>query len=155
MMKYLVRSLKYFVYLSFILVLFILVLCLLGLVPKNIDLLFVNGWKSIPQMAVIVAVFAAVYPKIGFTKRNVPVPGDDTQAEEKIAEFMKSRKYVFLKKVGADLVYRRASVVDRIVKMCEDTIYFKRIFGGYEMEGLTKDVARLDTGLAQWLEPSD
>lgn len=154
-MKYLVRALKYFVYLSVILVLFILVLCLLGLVPKDVNLLFVNGWKSIPQMVVIVAVFAAVYPKIGFTKRNIAIPGDDAQAEEKLSEFMKSRKYVLVKKKGADLIYRRASVVDRIIKMCEDTIYFRKIFGGYEMEGLTKDIARLDTGLVQWLEPRD
>ena len=66
-MRYLVRALKYFVYLSIMLVLFIVVLCLLGVIPSDIDLIFINGTKSLPQMALIVAVFAAIYPKVGFT----------------------------------------------------------------------------------------
>lgn len=146
-MKYFVRALKYFVYLSVLLVVFIVVLCLLGLVPKDINLLFVNGYKSIPQMGFIVAVFAAIYPKIGFSSRNVRMLGESSETEAKLTEFMNSRKYILVKKSGEDLVFRRASLIDRVVKMWEDKVYFKRILNGYEMEGLTKDIARLDSGL--------
>lgn len=152
-MRYLVRALKYFVYLSIMLVLFIVILCLLGVIPKDIDLIFINGTKSLPQMALIVAVFAAMYPKIGFTTRNVRMAGEASQTESELTKFMNSRRYVLVKKEGEDLVYRRASVLDRIVKMGEDKIYFKKVIGGYAMEGLTKDVVRIDTGLTQFLDP--
>lgn len=152
-MRYLVRALKYFVYLSIMLVLFIVVLCLLGVIPKNIDLIFINGTKSLPQMALIVAVFAAIYPKVGFTTRNVRMVGEASQTEGELTKFMNSRRYVLAKKEGEDLVYRRASVLDRIVKMGEDKIYFKKLLNGYAMEGLTKDVVRIDTGLTHFLDP--
>ena len=154
-MRYLVRALKYFVYLSIMLVLFIVVLCLLGVIPKNIDLIFINGTKSLPQMALIVAVFAAIYPKVGFTTRNVRMVGEasETETEIELTKFMNSRRYVLVKKEGEDLVYRRASVLDRIIKMGEDKIYFKKILNGYAMEGLTKDVVRIDTGLTHFLDP--
>ena len=37
--------------------------------------------------------------------------------------------------------------------MGEDKIYFKKILNGYAMEGITKDVVRIDTGLTHFLDP--
>ena len=91
-MRYLVRALKYFVYLSIMLVLFIVVLCLLGVIPSDIDLIFINGTKSLPQMALIVAVFAAIYPKVGFTTRNVRMVGEASETEGELTKFMNSRR---------------------------------------------------------------
>ena len=79
--------------------------------------------------------------------------GEASETEIELTKFMNSRRYVLAKKEGEDIVYRRASVLDRIVKMGEDKIYFKKILNGYAMEGLTKDVVRIDTGLTHFLDP--
>ncbi len=153
-MRYVIRALKYFVYLTILLTLFVLILAVAGFVPKDIDQMFVHGAASIPQMLIIVAVFAAVYPRIGFTARNIRALGDSGEIEPKIEEYMKSHRYVLVKKEGEDLVYRKASTLDRISKMWEDAISFKRVVNGYTIEGRTKDVVRLDTGLTQLFEPA-
>ncbi len=152
-MKYIIRALKYFVYLLILLTLFVLILAIAGFIPKDINLMFVHGAASIPQMLVIVAVFAAVYPRLGYTTRNVRVLGSSEEIEPKLDEFMHSHHYVLVKKEGEDLVYRKASTLERISKMWEDSVSFKRVVGGYTIEGRSKDIVRLDTGLTQFFEP--
>lgn len=152
-MKYVVRALKYFVYLTLLLTLFIVILAVAGFIPKDLNQMFVHGAKSIPQMLGIVAVFAAVYPRIGFNTANVRILGSSEEIEPKLDGFMNARRYVLVKKNGEDLVYRRASTLDRISRMWEDAITFRKTFNGYTIEGRTKDIVRLDTGLTKFFEP--
>lgn len=152
-MKYLIRALKYFVHLTILLALLIAILVLIGLVPKDINRIFINGTESIWQMALIVAIFAVVYPRIGYTTRNVYIKGSNEEIEPRLDGFMRSRRYVLVKKTEDKLLYRKASVLERIFKMGEDTVTFTRVINGYSLEGSTKDVVRLDTGLTQLFEP--
>ncbi len=153
-MKYIIRALKYFVYLTILLTIFVVILAVAGFIPKDINQMFVHGTASIPQMLGIVAVFAAVYPRIGFNTADVRILGSSEEIEPKLDEFMHTRRYVLVKKNGEDLVYRRASTLDRISRMWEDAITFKKTFNGYAIEGRTKDIVRLDTGLTQFFEPT-
>ncbi len=152
-MKYIIRALKYFVHLTILLALLIAILVLIGLVPKDINRIFINGTESIWQMALIVAIFAVVYPRIGYTTRNVYIKGSNEEIEPRLDGFMRSRRYVLVKKTEDKLLYRKASVLERIFKMGEDTVTFTRVINGYSLEGSTKDVVRLDTGLTQLFEP--
>ncbi len=152
-MKYIIRALKYFVHLTILLALLIAILVLIGLVPKDINRIFINGTESIWQMALIVAIFAVVYPRIGYTTRNVYIKGSNEEIEPRLDGFMRSRRYVLMKKTEDKLLYRKASVLERIFKMGEDTVTFTRVINGYSLEGSTKDVVRLDTGLTQLFEP--
>lgn len=154
-MKYFIRAVKYFVYLSVLLVLFIYILKVAGLISGSIDDMFINGTKSIPMMALIVAVFAAIYPQLGFSSRNVPIRGPFSEIEPKITDFMHRRGYILTKKDGENLVYRKSSGFDRIIKMWEDKITFTRTLGGFSIEGLTKEIVRIDTGLAQLFPDTD
>lgn len=151
-MKYIIRALKYFVHLTILLALLIAILVLIGLVPKDINRIFINGTESIWQMALIVALFAVVYPRIGYTTRNVYIKGSNEEIEPRLNGFMRSRRYVLVKKTEDKLLYRKASVLERIFKMGEDTVTFTRVINGYSLEGSTKDVVRLDTGLTQLFE---
>ncbi len=151
-MKYIVRALKYFVHLTVLLALLIVILALMGLVPGDIDRIFINGTQSIGQMALIVALFAIVYPRLGYTTRNVYIKGSSEEIEPRLDGFMRSRHYVLVKKDEDKLLYRKASVPERILKMGEDTVTFTRVINGYALEGSTKDVVRLDTGLTQFFE---
>ena len=73
-MKYIVRALKYFVYLSLLLVLFIVVLSLFGMVGNNVDEIFKGGADSIWKIVAIVAVFSAIYPAVGYGRRRLMTP---------------------------------------------------------------------------------
>ncbi|MGN1226254.1 MAG: hypothetical protein ACI4TL_03355 [Candidatus Cryptobacteroides sp.] len=152
-MRYFIRSIKYFLYLCIVLLLFILILSMTGFIEGDIEHMFIHGYTSLLYMAAIVAVFAAIYPMLGYGKRNVRIKGESAEIEPELVKFMQSRHYVLCDKKGEDLTFRKASVLDRIVKMGEDKVRFTRVFGGYTIEGLTKDIVRLDTGLSQFFEP--
>ena len=82
LMKYLVRVIKYFVYLTVILTLFIAVLIAFKMVGTSVDEIFRDGARSLWQIAGIIAVFAAVYPAMGFTRRGAIVPGSYARAPD-------------------------------------------------------------------------
>ena len=46
-MKYIVRALKYFAYITLLMVLLLAVLVALGMVSSDVDVMFRNGWKSV------------------------------------------------------------------------------------------------------------
>ena len=150
-MRYLLRSIKYFFYLSIVLLLIILIFRWTGFIEGDVEYMFVHGYTSILYMALIVAAFAAIYPMLGYGKRNIRVTGDNF--EEKIINFMQSRHYVLVEKKGEDMTFRKTSIFDRIIKMGEDKVRFTKVFGGYSIEGLTKEIVRLDSGLTQLFEP--
>ena len=147
-MKYLVRVVKYFIYLSVILAMFIAVLMLLNLVGTTVDEIFKNGARSLWQVAGIVAVFAAVYPMLGFTRRSAMIPGDYPALRQGIVDVMHDRGYV-LESEKADvpgeehLTFRKRSPLLRLTRMFEDRITLTKDFGGFSLEGPSKDLVRL------------
>ena len=151
-MKYILRSIKYFVYLAIMLAIFIAALLALGFIEGPIDNIFKNGADSIWQMALIVAAFAAVYPMLGYGKRNVRIWGEPEQVWPEIVDFMNGRGYILAQGNAQNAKFRLASKLKRILRMGEDTITFTRTIGGYTLEGRTKEIVRLDTGLTQKFE---
>ena len=147
-MKYIVRVVKYFIYLSVILAMFIAVLMLLNLVGTTVDEIFKNGARSLWQVAGIVAVFAAVYPMLGFTRRSAMIPGDYPALRQGIVDVMHDRGYV-LESEKADvpgeerLTFRKRSPLLRLTRMFEDRITLTKDFGGFSLEGPSKDLVRL------------
>ena len=154
-MKYILRSIKYFVYLAIMLAIFIAALLALGFIEGPIDNIFKNGADSIWQMALIVAAFAAVYPMLGYGKRNVRIWGEPEQVWPEIVDFMNGRGYILAEGNAQNAKFSLASKLKRILRMGEDTISFTRTIGGYTLEGRTKEIVRLDTGLTQKFEPKD
>ena len=154
-MKYLLRSIKYFIYLAVMLAIFIAALLALGFIEGPIDNIFKNGADSIWQMALIVAAFAAVYPMLGYGKRNVRIYGEPEQVWPEIVEFMNGRGYILTEGDAQGAKFRLASKLSRVMRMGADTITFTRTIGGYTLEGRTKEIVRLDTGLTQKFERKD
>lgn len=147
-MKYLVRVVKYFIYLVVILALFIALLMYFNMVGTSLDEIFKNGAKSLWQVAGIVAVFAAIYPLMGFTRRSAMIPGDYPALKQGIVDVMHDRGYV-LESENADvpgeekLSFRKRSPLLRLTRMFEDRITMVKDFGGFSLEGPSKDLARL------------
>ncbi|MBR1632930.1 MAG: hypothetical protein IJ686_04165 [Bacteroidales bacterium] len=147
-MKYLVRVIKYFVYLTVILTLFIAVLIAFKMVGTSVDEIFRDGAKSIWQIAGIIAVFAAVYPAMGFTRRGAIVPGSYAEVRNDLVKVMNDRGYV-LESEKADvpgqerLTFRKRSPLLRLTRMLEDRITMDKEVAGFTLEGPSKDLARL------------
>ena len=154
-MKYLIRAVKYFIYFSLMCAVIVTVLVMIGAVEGDINSIFEDGYQSIGKIAIFFALVAAVYPKLGFIKRDMNVSGSWEDIREQTVQFMSERRYS-LESEGLDKVtFRFKSTTGRISKMLEDRITLTGTADGWQMEGLRKDVLRLSSGLENILTPQN
>ena len=146
-MKYFIRAVKYFFYLAIILVLVIYVLILLKLVGSDPATLFRNGTDSFWQIGIMLALFAAVYPRFGFSSRDARIPGSFDEIKDGVREYMDMRGYKLERTEGESMTYRLRSPLNRLTRMLEDRITLSRTIDGFSVEGPTKDIVRIATGL--------
>ena len=146
-MKYFIRSVKYFFYLLVILAIIITALVLAGLVEADISRIFVNGYDSLWQICLIMAVFAAIYPRFGFSSRTAHVYGSPEDVRPLLMRVMDLHGYRLEKEDGQTLTFVKRSVISRILKMWEDRITVEPEAAGLRLEGITKDLVRLVSGL--------
>ena len=146
-MKYLIRSLKYFCYLIIILAIIILALVLTGFVEADLSRMFVNGYDSLWQMALIMLAFALIYPRFGFSKRMAHISGSPEELRPGILRVMEALGYKLEGETEGKFNFRRRSGLSRVLKMGEDRITLSSTAGGYEVEGLTRDLARIVSAL--------
>lgn len=146
-MRYLIRSVKYFFQLIVVLTLFIVILALLHVVESDPSRIFVNGLDSLWQIALIVAVFAAIYPKFGYSSRRIYMNGSFEQIFPALEEEMQNRGYRLEKRTGEDLTFRMRSTTARISRLGEDRITMTRTLNGWNIEGPGKDVIRIVNGI--------
>lgn len=146
-MKYFIRAVKYFFYLLIILALIITVLIIAGFVEGDISKIFVNGYDSLWQIALIMAVFAAIYPRLGFSSRTAHVYGSPEEVEDRLTTVMGLHGYKLGKKDGQTMAFVKRSPFARAINMWEDTITVCPAATGLELEGRTKDLVRLVSGL--------
>lgn len=148
-MRYFIRSVKYFLYLAVLCSLLMAVLILTKFVPADINQIFGKGWVSVAEIGGLFIVFAGLYPKIGYAKRMAALPGEWAEVAGKVRTFMAERDdYVEeIPKNGnageEKVCYRAKKMSTRIARTWEDRITFTPTFGGVNVEGPAKDVARL------------
>lgn len=146
-MKYLVRAIKYFIYLMIMLTLIIVVLIMTKMVESDISRIFVNGYDSLWQIALMMAVFAAIYPKMGFTSRIAHLYGSLEEMKPEMLRVMDVLDYKLEKEEDGVVTFIKRSPFSRLMKMYEDRITISTTAAGMEVEGLTKDVVRIISGL--------
>ena len=143
-MTHLRRSAKYFVQISIIFVLIIGVLMLTGMVSKDVAVAFRNGWRSIWMIIGLFAVMSIAYPFFGYGKRKIHASGDPAPLWEKIDEAMEIRGYVLSGNTPeGGREYHLKSPVNRAARMWEDTVTVNPVLGGFEAEGLIRDLSRV------------
>lgn len=143
-MTYLRRALKYFLQICIIFVLIIGILMLSGMVSKDVAVAFRNGWQSIWMIAGLFAVMSLVYPYFGYGKRRVRATGDPAPMWEKVDQAMQARGYVPCGETETGgRKYHLSSVAARAARMFEDGITIEAVLGGFEIEGLVRDLARI------------
>lgn len=146
-MKYFIRSVKYFVYFSLLTTVLVTALVLIGAVEGNVNTIFEDGYESIWKIAVFFAAVSAVYPKVGFIKRDIPTDREWNDIRDEVVEFFTDRRYAVESGTPDKVTFRIKGVAGRLSKMYEDRITLTRTAGGFELEGLRKDVIRLASGL--------
>ena len=146
-MKYIIRSLKYYCYLIVLLTLIILALVLTGFVEADLSQMFVNGYDSLWQIALIMLAFAAIYPRFGFTKRTVHLYGSPEELRPDVMRVMEVLGYKLESEKEGSFCFRRRSGLSRVLKMCEDRITLTCTGAGLEAEGLTRDLMRVVSAL--------
>jgi hypothetical protein len=146
-MKYFIRSLKYFCYLIILLTLIILALVLTGFVEADLSKMFVNGYDSLWQIALIMLAFALLYPRFGFSKRTAHLYGSPEELRPDVMKVMEGLGYNLESEQDGIFAFRRRSGLSRALKMWEDRITVSPTGAGLEVEGLTRDLARIVSGL--------
>lgn len=146
-MKYFIRSVKYFFYLLVILAVIITILVLAGFVEADISRIFVNGYDSLWQICLIMTVFAAIYPRFGFSSRTAHVYGSPEDVRPLLMKVMDLHGYRLEKDGGDCLTFVKRSVISRLLKMWEDRITVSFDVAGLKLEGISKDLVRLVSGL--------
>ena len=142
-MTYIRRALKYFIQISLLLAVIIGVLMATGMVSKDIAVAFQHGWKSVWWILAVFAVMSLAYPFFGYQKRKINVNGDPALAKNGIVEALKGRGYVLAGEADGVLKFKLSSPLNRAARMWEDTITLSPILGGWEVEGLTRDLVRV------------
>lgn len=154
-MKYTIRAIKYFFYFSIITTAIVLALVLIGAVEGDINEIFKGGPEALWKIAAFFAVVAAVYPKVGFIRREVPLRRDWADIREETIGYFRDRRYILESEKGDTVTFRCKDIASRLSKMYEDRITLRITQEGYEMEGLRKDVLRLAAGWEHRLSPEE
>ena len=153
-MRYFVRAVKYFLYLLVILALVIAVLVISGMVDGDLSTMFVNGYDSYWQIALIAAALAALYPRMGYCTRTAHVFGEPSEAKSRLDKVMGLHGYKLEKSSDHTFCDIKRSPFTRALKMWEDKLTCTVTAAGVEIEGSTKDVVRIISGLEAGNDPA-
>ena len=155
-MIYLRRALKYFIQITLLFGVAIAFLMATGMAESDINVAFRHGWQSI---WLILAVFAAVsllYPRVGYGKRQIRAEGDPADYWKKIEEAMDARGYIPAGETPeGGRKYQLKSSVNRVARLWEDTITINPVLGGFQAEGLSRDLVRVVSALDRKINSYD
>ena len=139
MKRYIIRSVKYFLYLIIIMTLLLAILVLLGLAEADPAEIFVGGYSSYWKIGLAFLALAAIYPRFGYSKNEI-ISG--VELKPLILSVMDSRGYKLRSEEGDTMVIIKRSPLDRALRMWEDAISFTKTEAGYDIEGHTKEMVR-------------
>ena len=148
-MTYIRRAVKYFIQVSLLSAVIIGVLMATGYVSKDINVALPHGWKSVWWILAVFAVMALAYPFFGYQKRKINVNGDPALAKDGIVEALKGRGYVLEGEKDGELSFHLSSPLNRAARMWEDRITLTPVLGGFQAEGLSRDLVRVMSAIEQ------
>ena len=159
MMRYIIRAVKYFLYLSAMVALILGVFILLKLVPPDPDQVFRGGWTSVMYIAILFGITSAFYPLWGYRKEELTLQEKpDVPIRDAILNLMQDMGYVLEKESGDSFSFILRNTFSRLTHSFEDRITFCHIGDTpasegmpatqtWMIEGLTRDVVRISGSL--------
>lgn len=144
-MRYVVRSLKYFIFLCVLDVVLVWFMYIgQSAIYVDFPTLLLEQLKSEsgPWLVVAFVALAAFYPRFGFMRRRID--GCDIVDDElRIKNAMQTYGFKLVERRDGALVYRKDGFLARLMLMFEDEIVVNRVDGGVELAGLRRTVARV------------
>ena len=156
MITHLRRALKYFIQITLIFAVIIGALMLTNMASKDINTAFRHGWQSVQMILAAFAAMSLIYPFFGYGKRKVNAAGDPADHWKTIEETMDLRGYVPAGETpdGARKFHLKNGV-NRVARLWEDTITINPVLGGFQAEGLNRDLVRVVMALDRKLNSYD
>ena len=154
-MKYIIRAIKYFLYITVLMVLILTILVICGAVSSDINIMFSNGYNSLLKIELMFLCVSLVYPKFGYVKKGTVLPGEYSEIRNDIISFMENHGYRLETEENENLTFRMTSTVKKILRVWEDRITMTRDLAGYIIEGPSKDVIPVAAGLENQLRYSE
>lgn len=148
-MTYLRRALKYFIQITLLFAVIIGILMATGMVSKDVAVAFQHGWTSVWWILGLFAVMALAYPFFGYQKRKINAVGDPADYKEGIVQALDARGYVLEDDRDGVLTFRLSSALNQAARMWEDRITLSPILGGFQAEGLSRDLVRVISSIEQ------
>ena len=150
--KYLIRVLKYMVYMAIIFTLIISIFSLTSSKGFNYENLFRPGTGI--QMLVFFIAISLVYPLFGFIKKRVYLNKSFTEERAKIVEIFTNSRYKIVSEEGTTIVFRHTSPFVRAMRMFEDDVTVNFSDNPIILEGQRKDVYRIARTI-EWFTRED
>lgn len=151
MKRHLVRSAKYLVWLLILFTVIFLIMSLTGTSRfDSLDALRqLFGSNRGALMICALLVLALLYPRFGFVIRKFNA--DPTQNREAILEAFTRSGYSLESETPDGLIFRVSSPLRRVMLLWEDRIRMVPTPGGFTLEGLRKEVVKVELRLGPLL----
>lgn len=139
--KYLIRVLKYMVYLAVVFFLIIAIFSVMSKSEFSYQSLFRPGTGI--QMIVFFFVISFIYPIFGFVKKPVYLNHSFIEERAKIIEVFTNSRYKQVGETDTTLTFRHTSTLIRVMRMFEDDITVDFSDNPITLDGQRKDVYRI------------
>ena len=156
MITHLRRALKYFIQITLIFAVIIGALMLTNMASRDINTAFRHGWQSVEMILAAFAVMSLIYPFFGYGKRQINAAGDPADHWKTIEETMDIRGYTPAGETPeGGRKFKLKNGVNRVARLWEDTITINPVLGGFQAEGLNRDLVRVVMALDRKLNQYD
>ena len=151
MKTYFVRSLKYLVALCVVCAVIMALMLLSGTSALTFDetLYVMFRTDRFLSLAVAVVVLAALYPRFGFTVRQVE--GDMADNRTQIVNAFKSAGFSLRSEVDGTMIFRAEGFLHRLLLLFEDEIRVSQDGQQIALDGIRRGVARVEYRLDSYL----
>lgn len=145
--KYLIRTVKSFVFFNIV---FLAILSVLILITPeySFDMMFSNVGGvlregSWPKVMALFFVVALLYPKLTYVKKETIIYGDFEANRKIILDAFSSRGYELINEDSERLSFRLSSVFNRLMRMFEDEISITKGESVLILQGSRKEILRI------------
>lgn len=146
-MKYFIRSIKYLFYFSFMCGIILVLTFHFSVKPEGLtllDMLLVDN--SLYKMLAFFVIVAAIYPALGFQKKEVYV-SNFAEHRKEIIELFENANYVIDSESATTISFRLRNPFLRLLRIYEDYVTIDFSGNPVLMEGLRKDILRFSRGI--------
>lgn len=145
-MKYFIRAAKYLIYFAVLFSIIVLIVFYTSSKPEGITVFDLFKEGSGYKILGFFIVFSAVYPLLGFSRKQIYV-SNFAEKEKEIIELLQNGNYIIETQTPTTLTFRLRNKFLRLMRMYEDRITIDFSENPVIIEGFRKDVLRFSRGI--------